>query len=68
MTNVLGTSPERPIIWSPGRPATGSRRRPHLELLHICFSNKNSYRCVKQGLLHLKNTFFTKSSIFLLVP
>ena len=23
-----GTSPERPIIWSPGRPATGSRRRP----------------------------------------
>ena len=28
MTNVPGTSPERPIIWSPGCPATLSRRRP----------------------------------------
>ena len=40
MTDVPRTSPERPMIWSPGRPATGSRRRPHLELLKICFSNK----------------------------
>ena len=28
MTNVPGTSPERPIISSRGRPATQSRRRP----------------------------------------
>ena len=26
MTDVPGTSPEHPIIWSPGHPATGSRR------------------------------------------
>ena len=29
---------------------------------------KNSNRCVKQGLLHLENAFFVKSSIFVLVP
>ena len=28
MTEVPGTSPERLIIWPPGRPTTGSRRRP----------------------------------------
>ena len=72
MTDVPGTSPERPIIWSPGRPATGSRRRPvDVPIQNFCifvFPVKNSNRCVKQGLLHLKNTFFIKSSIFLLVP
>ena len=46
-----------------------SRGRPHLELLNICFFPiKNSNRCVKQGLLDLKNTFFIISSIFVLVP
>ena len=55
---VLGTFPN----WVP----QASRGRPHLELLHICFSS-NSYRCVKQELLHLKKAFFFKLS-FLLVP
>ena len=32
------------------------------------FSVKNSTRCVKQGILYLKNTFFIKSLIFVLVP
>ena len=72
MTDVPRTSPERPIIWSPGRPATGSRRRPvDVPIQNFCifvFPVKNSNRCVKQGLLHLKNTFFIKSSIFVLVP
>ena len=72
MTDAQWTSPERPIIWSPGRPATGSRGRPCLDLLNICFSSKkqvcNRNRCVKQGLLHLKNNSFIKSSIFVLVP
>ena len=36
--------------------------RPHLELL------TNSNRYAKQGLLHLKNIFFIKPSIFVLVP
>ena len=40
--------------------------RPHLEI--FLFPLKNSNRCVKQGLLHLKNTFFIKSSIFVLFP
>ena len=64
MTEVLGTSPERPIIWSPGRSATGSRRRPEdVPIQNFCifvFPVKNSNRCVKQELLHLKNTFFIK--------
>ena len=68
MTDVPRTSPERPIIWSPGRPATGSRRRPvDVPIQNFCifvFPVKNSNRCVKQGLLHLKNTFFIKSSFF----
>ena len=48
-----------------------SRGRPPSELLeleHLFFSVKNSNRSVKQGLLHLKNTFFIKLSIFVLVP
>ena len=72
MTDVPGTSPERPIIWSPGRPTTGSRRRPaDVPIQTFCvfvFPVKNSNRCVKQELLYLKNTFFIKFSIFVLVP
>ena len=71
MTGVPQTSPEHPIIWSPERPATGSRRHtidvPIYNFWIFFFPVKNSNRCVKQRLLHLKNTFFTKSSIFLLV-
>ena len=63
-----GTSTERPIIWSPGRPATRSCRRPHLEFCIFVFPVESSNRCVKQELLHLKNTFFIKLSSFLLVP
>ena len=40
MTDVPRTSPERPIIWSLERPATGSRGPSHLELLNICFFSK----------------------------
>ena len=40
MTDVLRTSPQRPVIWSPGRPVTGSRGRAHLELLNICFASE----------------------------
>ena len=65
MTDVPETAPERPIIWSPGRSATVYRGRPYLELLYICFS---SSRCLKQEILLLKNTFFIKLSIILLVP
>ena len=65
MTDVLRTSPERPIIWSQGRPTIGSRRRPVDIPIHIfwifVFPVKTSNRCVKQRLLHLKNTFFIKS-------
>ena len=72
MTDVPGTSPERPIIWSPGRPATGSRRRPvDVPIQNFCifvFPVKNSNRCVKQELLHLKSTFFIKLSIFFVGP
>ena len=60
MTDVPRTSPERPIIC---------RGRPQLELWNICFfSVKIRNRCVKQGLLHLKNNFSIKSSFFVLVP
>ena len=44
------------------------RGRRHLKLLNIFFPVKDSSRCVKQGLFHLKNTFFIKSSIFALAP
>ena len=72
MIDVPRTSPEHPIIWSPAYPANGSRRRP-MDVpiwnfkLFVFFPVKNSNRCEKQGLLHLKNTFFIKSSIFVLV-
>ena len=49
-----------------GRLATGSRGRPHFELLNNCFSSKNSSTCVKQRLLHLKNSVFIESSNFVL--
>ena len=72
MTDVLGTSPERPIIWSPGRPATRSRRRPvDVPIQNFCifvFPVKNSNRCVKQELLYLKSTFFIKLSFFCWSP
>ena len=72
MTDVPGTSPERPIIWSPGRPATVSRRRPVDVLIqNFCiflFPVRDSNRCVKQELLHLENTFFIKLSIFCWSP
>ena len=73
MTNVSRTSPERPIIWSPWRPATVSRRRsvdvPIYNFWIFVFPVKYSYSRVKQRLLHLKNTFFfIKSSFFVLVP
>ena len=72
MTDVPGMSSERPIIWSPGRPATVSRRSPvDVPIYNFCifvFRVKNSNRCVKQELLYLKNTFFIKLSVFLLVP
>ena len=69
MTDVPGTSPERAIIWSPGRPATGSRRRPvDVPIQNFCilvFPVKNSNsKTVKQELLHLKSTFFIKLSFF----
>ena len=46
MTDVPGTSPERPIIWFPGRPATGSRKRPQktfflLNYQFFCWSPKS---------------------------
>ena len=60
MTDVPGTSPERPIIWSLGRPATGSHRRPvDIPIQNFCmfvFPVKNSNRCVKQELLDLQGT------------
>ena len=63
MINFLETSPESPIIWSPGRPVTGSRRRPvDVPIYNFCifvFPVKSSSRCVKQELLHLKNAFFS---------
>ena len=33
---------KRPIIWSHGRKASESRRRPRLELLNICSSCKKA--------------------------
>ena len=65
MNDVPWMSPERPIVWYPGRPTNRSRKHPHLELLNIFFSSEKSNRFVKQG--HLKNTFFIKSSVFVLV-
>ena len=66
MTYVPRTSPERPVC-----PATGSCRRPVdvpiKNFWILVFPVKYSYRCVKQGLLHLKHTFFIKSSSFVLV-
>ena len=62
MTDVLRTSPERPIIWSPGRPTTRSCRRPvDVTIYNFCilvFLVKNNNSCVKQRLLYLKNNFF----------
>ena len=71
MTNVPRTSTELPIIWSLGHPASGFRARPvdvAIENFWVfAFPVKSSNRYVKQGLLHLKNPFFKKSSIFLMV-
>ena len=68
MTDVLQTSPERPMIWSPGHFATGSRRRPVDVPIYnfwiFVFPVKNSNRCVKQRLLHLKNTFLKSNHQF----
>ena len=68
MTNIPRMSPERPIIWSPGCPTAGSRRCPMDVPIYnfwiFVFPIKNSNKCAKQRLLHLKNTFFIKSSIF----
>ena len=58
MTDLPGTSPERPIIWSPGRPATASRRRPHLEFLQICFSSKKQLQMYKTRTIASKKHFF----------
>ena len=64
MNDVPGTSPERLIIWSPERPAAGCRGRPlDFPIYNFCkfiFPVKTSNRCVKQELLHLKDTFFIK--------
>ena len=72
MDNVLRTPPELPIIWSLGLPATGHVDVPWTSLFrtfeYLFLPVKNSNRCVKQGLLHLKNAFFIKSSTFVLVP
>ena len=72
MADVPGTSPKRPIIWSPGCPATGSCRCPvDIPIQNFCifvFPLKSSNRRVKQELLHLKNTFFIKLSIFFVGP
>ena len=61
MTDVPRVFRECPLIWSLRRPAIGSRRCPEdvsiQNFLNIFFPVKNSIRCVKQGLLHLKNTF-----------
>ena len=58
MTNVPRTSPESPIIWSPTRPVTGSRRRPGDIPIYnfwiFVFPVRKSNECVKQRLLHLK--------------
>ena len=55
-----------------GCPASGSRRRPvDVPIQNFCifvFPVKISNRCVKQELLHLKNTFFIKLSIFCWSP
>ena len=68
MTDVPRTSPERLIIWSSGRPATVSRRRPmDVPINNFCifvFPVKNSNRYVKLQSLHLKSTFFIKLSFF----
>ena len=68
MTVVLRTSPECPIIWSPERPATGSRRCPVDVPIYnfwiFVFPVKNSNSCVKQRLLHLKNTFLSNHQSF----
>ena len=68
MTDVLRTSPERPIIWSPERPATESRRRPVDFPIYnfwiFAFAVKNSNSCLKQRLLHLKNTFLKSNHQF----
>ena len=72
MTDVPGTSPERPIIWYSGRPATGSRRRlldvPIEKFCTFVFPVKNSIRCVKQELLPLKNTFSLNYQFFCWSP
>ena len=72
MTDVPRTYPERPIIWSTRGPPTGSRRRPvdvPIRTFEYVFSknSENSNIFVKQGLLHLKNTFLIESLIFCFV-
>ena len=68
MTDVPGMSPERPIIWFSRRPVTGSRRRSvDVPIQNFCifiFPVKNSNRCVKQDLLHLKNFFSLSYQFF----
>ena len=51
---VPGTSPN----WVPQR----SRGRPHLELLHICFSSKKQQQVCKTRTIASKKTFFFKLS------
>ena len=58
MADVPWTFPKCPIIWSLGRPPTGSRRRPHLELLNICFSSKNQWWMCKTKTIASKKHFF----------
>ena len=72
LTDVLRISLERLIIWSPGRPTTGSRRCPidvsveKFWIFVLPVKSKNRY--VIQGLLLLKDIFFIKLSVFVLVP
>ena len=51
MIDVPQMSPEYPIIWSPGRPATGSRRRP--VDIHIC--NFRIFDFPVKTVIHVQN-------------
>ena len=68
MTDVQRTSPKRPIIWPPGRPATRSCKRPVEVPIYnfwiFVFPVKNSNSCVKQRIMHRKNTFFLSNHQF----
>ena len=61
MTDVPWTSPERPIIWSPGRPATGSRRRtmtsPFRTFEYLFFSKKQLQMCKTRAIASKKHFF-----------